>query len=265
MSRKKNDLEYESDGASDFESSEEYLLRNGSDDEEDGVDESEQLGGKEDSDDEEEEQEYDLEEEEQIDDEDDKESDVDSEADTELRDDDDGDAVESDGDNLGEEGDMEDGETPNVAVSKTSCHLKDLDKEFLVLDEDDSAMYGKMKYVRVPDEDRISEQTMTYYEMVRIIGTRAQQFNYGAPPLVKGLEGMAPVKMAYVELISNMTPYIVRRHLPGKRYEEWHVSELIVDHVITDKFFVPENFNLDKYRKLGEEMRKTFQEKKKSK
>lgn len=125
------------------------------------------------------------------------------------------------------------------------CHMKNLDKDFIVLDEDDSSMYGTMEYKRVPDEERQTVPIMTYYEMVRIIGTRGQQFNFGAKPLVDGVEQLHPAKMAYVELMAKMTPFIIRRHLPGKKYEEWWIEELEIIHEITDDFFVPENFDKD--------------------
>lgn len=137
----------------------------------------------------------------------------------------------------------EDKDETFVGESKV-CYMKNLDKDFIVLDEDDSNMYGKLEYKWVAPEDRESDPIMTYYEMVRIIGTRAQQFNFGALPLVKGVDGLHPAKMAYLELIAKMTPYIIRRRLPGKRYEEWRVDELDIIHKIKDEFFVPENFDL---------------------
>lgn len=150
----------------------------------------------------------------------------------------------------------EEGEEGYTAETKT-CHMKNLNKDFLVLDEDDSNMYGKMEYKRIPNEDRESDAIMTYYEMVRIIGTRAQQFNFGAEPLVKGLDGLHPAKMAYLELIAKMTPYIIRRHLPGKRYEEWRVDELEIIHKITDDFFVPEKFDWNSLMKYANEYNKS--------
>ena len=125
------------------------------------------------------------------------------------------------------------------------CHLKNLNKDFIVLDEDDSNMYGKMEYKKIPDKNRECDPIMTYYEMVRIIGVRAQQFNFGAEPLVSGLEGLHPAKMAYLELISKMTPFVIRRPLPGKKYEDWHVHELDIIHEIDDNFFIPEKFDLE--------------------
>jgi DNA-directed RNA polymerase subunit K/omega len=127
------------------------------------------------------------------------------------------------------------------------CHMKNLDKDFIVLDEDDSNMYGKMEYKKIPDEDRDTDPIMTYYEMVRIIGTRAQQFNYDAPPLINGIDNLHPAQKAYIELMAKKTPFIIRRHLPGKKYEEWRVDELDIIHKITDDFFVPENFDINQF------------------
>jgi len=139
-----------------------------------------------------------------------------------------------------------------IPESKT-CHMKNLNKDFLVLDEDDSNMYGKMPSKKIANEDRVSDPIITYYEMVRIIGTRAQQFNFGAEPLVLGLEGLHPAKMAYLELVARMTPFIIRRRLPGKKYEEWRIDELEIIHEITDEFFVPEKFDWDALMKQASE------------
>ena len=148
------------------------------------------------------------------------------------------------------EGEAAEGDDDRFPVQPKVCHLKNLNKDFMVLDEDDSNMYGKMEYKRVTDADRETDPIMTHYEMVRIIGVRAQQFNFGAEPLVKGLEGMHPAKMATVELLSKMTPFIIRRRLPGKKYEEWKVHELEMIHEITDDFFIPENFDWNSLMKL---------------
>ncbi|AGF85516.1 polymerase Rpb6 [Moumouvirus goulette] len=125
------------------------------------------------------------------------------------------------------------------------CHLKNLakDKDYIALDDDDSNLYGKMEFKRIPDEERETDPIMTYYEMVRILGTRAQQFNYSAKPLVQGVSDLHPAKMAYVELMAKMTPFIIRRNLPGKKYEDWKISELEIIHQISEDFFVPGKFN----------------------
>lgn len=134
-----------------------------------------------------------------------------------------------------------------VVESKT-CYAKNLNKDYIVMDEDDSNLYAKLEYKKVPDNERETDPIMTYYEMVRIIGTRAQLFNLGAPPLIVGVEGLHPAKIAYLELMSGMIPMYVRRHLPDKKYEEWRIDELEIIHSIDDEFFVPENFDLDAFR-----------------
>lgn len=172
-----------------------------------------------------------------------------SDADTENEDgaeevDDDADAdadadtgVDGDADGL----DNFDGEA--TAADTKACYLKNLNKDMLVLDEDDSSMYATMEPIIVAPENRESDPIMTYYEMVRVIGVRAKQFDYGAEPLVRGLMSMHSAKMAFVELMAGMTPFILRRRLPGKRLELWRIDELDIIHPITDPFFVPENFD----------------------
>lgn len=146
------------------------------------------------------------------------------------------------GDNADNEGEVGDDDVDAIVPTKT-CYAKNLDQDMLPLDEDDQNVYGKMKYTKVDDDKRETDPIMTYYELVRIIGTRAQQFNYGAAPLVSGLDGLHPAKMAYLEVLAKMTPYIIRRNLPGKRYEDWRVDELEIIHKITDEYFLPENFD----------------------
>lgn len=160
---------------------------------------------------------------------------------------------DNDADNEGEneevdeevEGDEIINDDAEFTAETKNCHLKNLNKDFIVLDEDDSNLYAKMEYTKIEDEDRDTDNVMTYYEMVRIIGTRAQQFNFAAPALVEGVDDLPPAKRAYVELISKQTPYIIRRHLPGKKYEDWKIGELEIIHTIDDEFFVPENFDWD--------------------
>jgi DNA-directed RNA polymerase subunit K/omega len=159
------------------------------------------------------------------------------------------------GEEVGEIDETGEGNEFYVGESKV-CYMKNLDKDFVVLDEDDSNMYAKMEYKKIPQEERISDPILTYYELVRIIGTRAQQFNFGAVPLVKNLGQMHPAKMAYVELRLKLTPYIIRRHLPGKKYEEWNVDELEQIHILTDDFFVPDNVDWDKQMIQADELNK---------
>jgi DNA-directed RNA polymerase subunit K/omega len=140
-----------------------------------------------------------------------------------------------------------DGEEGGPGPAKV-CHVKNLNKEVIV-DDDDSTMYAKLEYTQVPDDERVSDPVFTYYEIVRILGTRAQQFNYGAEPLVEGVDKYHPAQKSFVELLTQMTPFIIKRRLPGKKYELWRVDELELIHQIDDEFFVPKNLDLSKYTK----------------
>lgn len=83
--------------------------------------------------------------------------------------------------------------------------------------------------VRVPDDERITLNKLTKYEMVRILGIRAQQIASNAPTLVKNIEGKSPVQIAIFELQNKMMPFIIRRNLPNNTYELWKIKELDVN------------------------------------
>lgn len=125
----------------------------------------------------------------------------------------------------------------------SNCHMEDISKIFIC--DDDSNTYNKMQYVKVDDDKRIYHPNMTYYEMVRIIGTRAKQFEYGAPPLIKNVDNLLNTQKAYLELLAGMTPFIIRRNFPGKKYELWKISEMKIIHKFDDETYVPQNFKLE--------------------
>jgi len=79
------------------------------------------------------------------------------------------------------------------------------------------------------NKERMTTPYMTKYERARILGTRALQISMNAPVLVP-LEGESdPLEIAMKELTAHKIPLIVRRFLPDGSYEDWHVSELIID------------------------------------
>ena len=184
-------------------------------------------------------------------------SQADEDAGEDSAEEDDEDAAEEEVD---EEGDVdmevgEDGEEGFVAESR-DCHAKNIkkDKDKIVLDDDDSTLYAKLEYQRIPDNERVSDKYITYYEFVRILGIRSQQFNLGAKPLVSGVDHLPSPKMAYVELMAKMTPFIIRRHLPNKKYEEWKIHEMEIIHEIDEEFFVPENFDYEKFTESNKDI-----------
>jgi DNA-directed RNA polymerase I, II, and III subunit RPABC2 len=82
---------------------------------------------------------------------------------------------------------------------------------------------------QVPDDHRITLNKLTKYEMVRVLGIRAQQISDNAPTLVKNIEGKTPVEIAIYELRHKMTPFKIRRPLPNNTYEIWKIKELEIN------------------------------------
>ena len=76
-------------------------------------------------------------------------------------------------------------------------------------------------------DKRISNPFLTKYERTRLIGVRAQQLSRGAIPLVdwKGLT--RTLDIAEKELAERKIPLMVKRLLPGKKYELWKIEEFI--------------------------------------
>mmetsp|Transcript_7812 Transcript_7812/g.14978 ORF Transcript_7812/g.14978 Transcript_7812/m.14978 type:complete len:130 (-) Transcript_7812:51-440(-) len=91
----------------------------------------------------------------------------------------------------------------------------------MVVEEDDQ---------RKANTERISSQYMTKYERARVLGTRAMQISRNAPIMVE-LEPHEtdPLVIAEKELREKKIPFIVRRYLPDGSYEDWPVSDLIIE------------------------------------
>ena len=102
-------------------------------------------------------------------------------------------------------------------------------------------------YVIIADNERTSNPIMTVYEMVRIIGTRAAQFNLGALPLIKKIPNITTIQLAYLELLAQMTPIIIQRHMPCKKYEHWRVGELQIVQRFDEPFCTPSDIDVDEF------------------
>ena len=96
---------------------------------------------------------------------------------------------------------------------------------------------------QVPDDERITLSKLTKYEMVRVLGIRAQQISVGAKTLVKNIEGKSPVEIAIYELKNKMTPFKIRRPLPNNTYEIWKIKELDVDLPDNEEKEIANSFN----------------------
>jgi len=75
----------------------------------------------------------------------------------------------------------------------------------------------------------IGPPILTRFERARIIGNRALQLSFGAPPLVQLDQSKkdTPIDIAERELESRVLPVAIRRKLPDGRWQDIPVSWLM--------------------------------------
>ena len=88
---------------------------------------------------------------------------------------------------------------------------------------------GRDRPTARPKHERTTSRFITKYEKARVLGTRALQISLGAPITVPHDNESDPLRIAQKELRARTLPIIIRRFLPDQTYEDWKISELIVD------------------------------------
>jgi DNA-directed RNA polymerase subunit K/omega len=79
----------------------------------------------------------------------------------------------------------------------------------------------------IVDELHKTLPILTKYERTRVLGQRAKQINDGATPFVKVPEGVIDgYLIALKELEEKKIPFIIRRPLPNRGSEYWHLEDL---------------------------------------
>ena len=71
----------------------------------------------------------------------------------------------------------------------------------------------------ISDDIVIGEPTLTRFERARIVGARALQLSLGAPALINTGRETDPIKIAQTEVRLRVLPLVVRRVLPGNKYQ----------------------------------------------
>ena len=90
----------------------------------------------------------------------------------------------------------------------------------------DLTNYESNENLQVPDDQRISKNILTKYEIVRIIGTRAKQISDGSKIFVKYDGNKSSIELAELELKHKVIPLKIKRPLPNGKFEIWKLSEL---------------------------------------
>lgn len=87
----------------------------------------------------------------------------------------------------------------------------------------------RKKYKEVRKFVKIGPIFLTRYEKARIVGARALQISFGAPILVeKPKNQIDPIKIALIELKSQILPLTIRRELPSSKFQDIPISKLIL-------------------------------------
>ncbi|EKE41265.1 RNA polymerases K / 14 to 18 kDa subunit domain containing protein [Entamoeba nuttalli P19] len=118
----------------------------------------------------------------------------------------------------------------NEAGNDSYSMSEDSNNEDLVIDYyDDLGVDNYIEEKEIKGDDRTTTRFMTKYEKARVLGTRALQISMNAPVFVP-LNGMTDaLEIAMAELKAGKIPFIIRRRLPNGSFEDWKVSELIVE------------------------------------
>ncbi|MFX0141056.1 MAG: DNA-directed RNA polymerase subunit K [Candidatus Hodarchaeota archaeon] len=87
----------------------------------------------------------------------------------------------------------------------------------------------RKKYKEVRKYVKIGPIFLTRYEKARIVGARALQISFGAPILVEKPKNLIdPIKIALLELKSQILPLTIRRELPSSEFQDIPISRLIL-------------------------------------
>ena len=109
---------------------------------------------------------------------------------------------------------------------------KAIDEDYLNENEN-SDIEEEITEIIIPNNERISSNRLTKYEMVRILGERIKQLTMGAKPLIKNYESLDYERIAIEELKLNMIPYKIKRPLPNGKFEIWTLDELQKEHLLS--------------------------------
>ncbi|EGR30001.1 RNA polymerases k subunit family protein, putative [Ichthyophthirius multifiliis] len=124
-------------------------------------------------------------------------------------------------------------ESPEQSESEKSSSDEsdeDEDKEEEDDEYEDNLLIVQQDHQKTQDsKQRVTPPFLTKYEKARIIGTRALQIAQNSPIYVDTDEkDYDPIAIAEKEFVQKKIPFIIRRYLPNKSYEDWPLDQLEV-------------------------------------
>ena len=137
---------------------------------------------------------------------------------------------DEDSDFISEEDDEDEFDESNLQDNREG----DNEEEDIFLDDGkEIEITSEKEALYVSKENRVSNNRLTKFELVRILGERTNQLTMGAKPLVKNINGLSYEKIAEEELLLNMLPFKIKRPLPNGMFEIWSLDELYKDHLLS--------------------------------
>ncbi|MDG6939937.1 MAG: DNA-directed RNA polymerase subunit K [Nitrososphaerota archaeon] len=86
----------------------------------------------------------------------------------------------------------------------------------------------KLDKIQEVKQGRIGPDHLTRFERARILGARALQLSFGAPPMIpQGQGANSPISIATAELEAAALPISIRRVLPSGQYQNLPLKSLL--------------------------------------
>lgn len=99
-------------------------------------------------------------------------------------------------------------------------------KNELTFIDNDLENESKIQFI-IKNDNKITSNILTIYEMSELIGIRATQISQGSPVFVDINYISDPIEMAKKEIINNKCPLYVKRYIGLDRYELWNPNEMV--------------------------------------
>lgn len=85
---------------------------------------------------------------------------------------------------------------------------------------------SKIQFI-LKNNQKITSNILTIYELTELIGIRATQISNGSPVFVDITNINDPLEMAKKEIINNKCPLYIKRYIGLDKYELWDPNEMI--------------------------------------
>lgn len=124
-----------------------------------------------------------------------------------------------------EDVDLADDDYDNYDLDNDDIDLTNSNANLTFIDND-LENESKIQYI-IKNDDKITSNILTIYEMTELIGIRATQISQGSPVFVDIEYLSDPIEMAKKEIINNKCPLYIKRYIGLDKYELWNPNEMV--------------------------------------